>query len=309
MAVLIDPPHWPAHGTSFSHLVSDDSLAELLLFADANEVPVRAFDHDHYDVAESRYSGLVAAGALPVTGSELVRRLVASGLRVRTLSRTPKPARVLPGLRDAWAQVMPDEPGIGRELLGRWLEPHRHYHDVRHLAQMLAAIGALHGGPPPRAVALAAWFHDAVHDGAAGADERASAELALRLLGGTALPADEVAEVARLVLLTIDHDPSPDDELGVLVVDADLSILGQPAGRYHYYSRGIRLEYPELDDRKFASGRLRALNRLFSKRLLFGSVAARGFWEAQARGNLDVEILRWSKLVGAEQAGKPGKNH
>jgi len=43
MAVLIDPPRWPAHGTSFSHLVSDDSLEELLVFADAAGVPFRAF--------------------------------------------------------------------------------------------------------------------------------------------------------------------------------------------------------------------------------------------------------------------------
>lgn len=47
MALLIDPPVWPAHGTNFSHLVSEESLLELLLFADANDVPVRAFDHDH----------------------------------------------------------------------------------------------------------------------------------------------------------------------------------------------------------------------------------------------------------------------
>ena len=84
MAVLIDPPRWPAHGTRFSHLVSDHSLAELFEFADANDVPLRAFDHDHYDVAERRWDDLVAAGALPVEGTELVRRLVASGLRVRT---------------------------------------------------------------------------------------------------------------------------------------------------------------------------------------------------------------------------------
>jgi predicted metal-dependent HD superfamily phosphohydrolase len=297
VAVLIDPPQWPAHGTSFAHLVSDESLAELLLFADANDIPVRAFDHDHYDVAERHHARLIAAGAQPVPGSELVRRLVASGLRVRTPDRTPKVAQVLPGLRAAWSELMPGEPGLGRELLERWQEPHRHYHDARHLAQLLTSLGELGDGQVPRPVALAGWFHDAVHDGLAGSDERASAELALRLLGHTALPATEVEEVARLVLLTVDHAPEPNDEFGNLLVDADLSILGQPAGRYHYYSRGIRLEYPLLEDRKFASGRLQALDRLFSKRPLFGSAAAQGFWEAQARGNLDVERLRWSRLV------------
>ena len=87
MTVLIDQPIWPAHGTHFSHLVSDSSLAELHAFAAANGVPGRAFDLDHYDVPQRRYHDLVAAGATPVTGRELVLRLVASGLRVRARDR------------------------------------------------------------------------------------------------------------------------------------------------------------------------------------------------------------------------------
>ena len=63
MAVYLDPPLWPAHGTHFSHLISDTSLEELHAFAAAAGIPERAFDGDHYDVAEARYSDLVAAGA------------------------------------------------------------------------------------------------------------------------------------------------------------------------------------------------------------------------------------------------------
>lgn len=89
MAILIDPPVWPAHGTTFSHLVSDTSLAELHAFASANHVHPRAFDLDHYDVPAESYDKLVAAGAKPVRARELVQRLIASGLRVRkhTLKR------------------------------------------------------------------------------------------------------------------------------------------------------------------------------------------------------------------------------
>jgi hypothetical protein len=87
MSVLIDQPSWPAHGTFFSHLVSDSSLEELHAFAAANGVTRRAFDLDHYDVPERRYADLIAAGATPVTGRELVLRLVASGLRVKARDR------------------------------------------------------------------------------------------------------------------------------------------------------------------------------------------------------------------------------
>lgn len=83
MAVLIDPPAWPAHGTVFSHLVSDVSFEELHEFARRAGLPERAFDRDHYDVPERMYAGLVEQGAQPVPSKELVRRLIASGLRRR----------------------------------------------------------------------------------------------------------------------------------------------------------------------------------------------------------------------------------
>lgn len=81
MAVLIDPPLWPAHGRLWSHLVSDSSLEELHAFARAAGVPERGFEGDHYDVPEDRYEQLVAAGAEPVSGRELLTRLQRSGLR------------------------------------------------------------------------------------------------------------------------------------------------------------------------------------------------------------------------------------
>lgn len=82
MTVLIDPPAWPAHGRLWSHLVSDASYEELHDFAAANGVPARGFDLDHYDVPEESHARLIAAGAVAVSGHELVRRLIASGLRV-----------------------------------------------------------------------------------------------------------------------------------------------------------------------------------------------------------------------------------
>jgi hypothetical protein len=66
MTVLIDQPRWPAHGTFWSHVVSDDSLAELHAFAAAVGLPSRSFDLDHYDAPQHRYDDLVAAGAQPV---------------------------------------------------------------------------------------------------------------------------------------------------------------------------------------------------------------------------------------------------
>lgn len=89
MAILVDEPLWPNHGTMWAHLVSDASLDELHAFARAAGIPARGFDHDHYDVPAERIDALVAMGAQRVAPKDLVRRLIASGLRVKERDRHP----------------------------------------------------------------------------------------------------------------------------------------------------------------------------------------------------------------------------
>lgn len=87
MTVLVDDPRWPAHGRLWAHLVSDTSLDELHAFARAHDLPARGFDRDHYDVPAEAIPRLIAGGAVAVSGKELVRRLIASGLRVPARDR------------------------------------------------------------------------------------------------------------------------------------------------------------------------------------------------------------------------------
>jgi Protein of unknown function (DUF4031) len=84
VTVLIDPPDWPGpRGLMWSHLVSDHSLEELHDFAARLGVPPRAFDRDHYDVPETAHARALSLGAEAVTSRELLRRLIAAGLRRR----------------------------------------------------------------------------------------------------------------------------------------------------------------------------------------------------------------------------------
>jgi predicted metal-dependent HD superfamily phosphohydrolase len=298
VAVLIDQPRWPAHGTRFAHLVSDASLEELHRFAASHGVALRAFDHDHYDVSEARWHDLVAGGARPVEPQYLLRALRGAGLRVRTPDRTPKRAQVLPDLRRAWAGLVPGQQALGEDLLRRWSEPHRAYHDVRHLAQALLAAGRLAGDSPPAAVSLALWFHDAVHDGEAGGDEQASADLAVSALDAAGAPRRLGAEVRRLVLLTAGHRTETADAAGGLVCDADLSVLGHPPARYQVYLRDVRQEYSEVPDTEFRVGRGRVVAGLAARPRLFHGEAAFEWWEAPARANLAAEDTFWEARGG-----------
>lgn len=289
--ILIDPPVWPAHGTVFSHLVSDTSLSELHAFASSAGLPERAFDHDHYDVPLSRHDDLIARGAALVPASELVRRLIASGLRMRTSERTPKRGVALQRLGESWQALLPGHEALGAELVERWTEPHRYYHDVRHLHQVLHALDLLGAGPDGRLLRLAAWFHDAVYQGSPD-DEEQSAQLAETLLARV-LPVDEVDEVARLVRLTRTHDPHPDDASGAHLVDADLSILGLRPGRYDVYVRDVRADFAHVDDDQWRLGRVQVLDHLLGLEPLFRTEVGQELWARQAAANLRAERERW----------------
>ena len=95
MTVYIDPPRWPAHGTVFSHLISDTSLSELHELARALGVSERAFARDHYDVWREWPPDspvLTAPGAfgdLRATGAGIRR----AGSRRRSAGRSAAAAR------------------------------------------------------------------------------------------------------------------------------------------------------------------------------------------------------------------------
>ncbi|MFW6090452.1 MAG: DUF4031 domain-containing protein [Actinomycetota bacterium] len=89
--ILVDRPIWHGHGRLWSHLVSDESHEELHEFAAAVGVPRHGFQGDHYDIPEQLYETVVAAGAVPVSSRELVRRLREAGLRSPRSDRRAQP--------------------------------------------------------------------------------------------------------------------------------------------------------------------------------------------------------------------------
>ena len=288
MAVYVDPPLWPAHGTVFSHLVSDKSLDELHAFAAAAGVPERAFDGDHYDVPERRYNDLVKAGAIPVEARVLVRKLIASGLRIPARERNK--ALTVP-LMERWNSTFPGHEELGLELLERWGEDSRKYHGRTHLLAVLEALDVLtEPALPARTVCLAAWFHDAVYEGVAGQDEEESALLAEDRLNTAGLAPGDVAEVARLVRLTDKHSPEPGDHAGALLCDADLSVLGGDEQSYARYVTAVREDYAHVSDADFAKGRAAVVRHLLSLDPLFHGDRAKALWLDAARRNLAAEL-------------------
>ncbi|MEU6893995.1 hypothetical protein ABZ934_19750 [Streptomyces sp. NPDC046557] len=202
-------------------------------------------------------------------------------------------------LRDRWratttgagADPALDPAPHADRLLAAWAEPQRRYHTTAHLADVLARIDVLAPhAQDPAAVELAAWFHDAVYRPDRSENEERSAALAERALPELGIDAARTAEVARLVRLTVTHDPAPGDTNGEVLCDADLAVLAGAPDAYAAYVAAVRAEYGFVPDDAFRAGRAAVLRQLLDLPRLFRTPHGSTHWEAPARRNLAAEL-------------------
>lgn len=203
-------------------------------------------------------------------------------------------------LRDRWYGCLvavrggaedPDPLPYADNLLARWAEPQRRYHTTGHLAAVLDHVDTLAGhAADPDAVRLAAWFHDAVYRPDRSENEERSAVLAERALPEAGVSAEVTAEVARLVRLTVSHDPGAGDTNGEVLCDADLAILAARPKEYAQYAARVREEYGFVPDEAFREGRAAVLRQLLELPRLFRTPYGAAEWEPGARHNLLTEL-------------------
>ncbi|WP_327355269.1 HD domain-containing protein [Streptomyces sp. NBC_01304] len=207
-------------------------------------------------------------------------------------------------LHTRWAETLlraragaahPDPAPYAANLLARWAEPQRKYHTTAHLIAVLDHVDVLaEHAADADLVRLAAWFHDAVYAPDRSENEERSARLAERALPEADLGPEGTAEVARLVRLTLTHDPAPDDANGQVLCDADLAILAADPEAYAAYTAAVREEYAFVPAEAFRSGRADILAQLLALPRLFHTPHGRAHWEEPARRNIatELELLR-----------------
>jgi predicted metal-dependent HD superfamily phosphohydrolase len=178
---------------------------------------------------------------------------------------------------------------VGAELVARWSEPHRRYHDVSHLAAVLDLVA----GDP--VLELTGWAHDAVYDPRSPANEERSALLSCGLLSRCGIGAPVRAEVAHLVRLTAGYAlPAGAADAGdasaarwLRFADADLAVLARPWPDYQRYAAAVRAEYAHVPDELWRAGRSAVLAGILARPAIYHHQPA---WEAPARANLTAEL-------------------
>ena len=208
----------------------------------------------------------------------------------------------LDGLQRSFARLMEGyvvEPAraypVFDKLVAAYEEPHRTYHTLEHVGEVLRVAGRLGGSP---VVMLAIWFHDAVYDPRASDNEARSMELARNELTALGLDSVTVTKVATLIRATAHGTGESADAETQILLDADLAILGAAPSRYERYAADIRREYAHVLDGEFARGRLAVLRRFLARpAIYYDPRMSEG--EVTARENLTAECARLETAITA----------
>src|SRR5262245_5710745 len=153
------------------------------------------------------------------------------------------------------------------DLCRRYAEPHRFYHTLDHIREVLATVeGLAVHARNARFVRLATWLHDVIYDSKMSDNEERSADYAVELCDRLAI-ADGPC-VAELILKTKTHDAGDDADARVLL-DADLAVLGSNEATYLDYAEKIRREYAWVPTAAYRTGRRQMLERFLSRPLIY----------------------------------------
>jgi predicted metal-dependent HD superfamily phosphohydrolase len=220
------------------------------------------------------HRGATSASKTPVSRPEgRTPGLGALGDRFTALWRRHQRA----GARDA-------AEGVWHDVEMRYAEPHRHYHDLRHVAHCLRQLdlAADRIGQPDQ-VETAIWFHDAIVVPGRSDNEQRSAELFERLAGPVMDPAF-VRGVVDLVLFTT-HRSAPADPDHRIICDIDLSSFGSPWEGFLANSRAIEAEFPGPRE-EYVRREIAFLESLLRRPRIFLTDFFRDRCEARARDNI-----------------------
>lgn len=190
---------------------------------------------------------------------------------------------------------------VRADLERRWSEPHRGYHDLRHLDEVLRALGELRDSTLDTdadwaTVVFTAWFHDAVYDVTEPADNEArSSALARTTLSDSGVAPDVIETTCGLVEASATHAVTETSGPQAAFHDADLWILGAAPERFDGYCADVRREYAAVPDDAYAEGRAAILRPFLARESIYRTGYARRRWEHGARENLQRELTRLAR--------------
>ena len=186
-------------------------------------------------------------------------------------------------------------------LLKLYVQGDRHYHNLQHIVNGLDEIKeAEHLLNSKELVEFAWWYHDSIYypgflekgiPVVVKDNEEKSAMLACGVAGEIGMFEEFTNSLYELILLT-KHNKEPQDVDGKIIVDADLSILGQTEKVFNLYEDAIRREYSFVPEEIFKKERAKILKTFLDRKNIYYTDHFRNKYESQARKNLEFSLFK-----------------
>jgi phosphopantetheine adenylyltransferase/predicted metal-dependent HD superfamily phosphohydrolase len=199
--------------------------------------------------------------------TKIETKLSSSDIRDKLCKSLPKGEDQLNELYEKWiglATELAIDDNVARSWWSRLrdfygLQPWRHYHNLRHVSELLSLVSEEYQDrKPPSELLLAVWFHDAVYHPLNSSSEDDSISLFREFVARTSIQVNADA-VTLAIQYTKSHRAHISCDCQVswipIFLEADLSILGSEIDRYHEYSNQIKSEYSHLLESEFKDGR------------------------------------------------------
>lgn len=177
------------------------------------------------------------------------------------------------------------------QLAVRYGEAHRKYHTIMHIKDCLERFALLRDQcEHPLAVELALWWHDEFYNITRRGNEAQSAKDMVEFSTKAGVKRD-VIDIAHACVIVTKHDVPPKTRDEEVMIDVDLSILGQPWSVYEHYTQDIRKEYAHVPGILYCIRRRYVMERFLETRpYIFYTAFMREHFEKQARRNITQEL-------------------
>ena len=189
--------------------------------------------------------------------------------------------------------VSADETEFTR-LTSAYSEPHRAYHNLRHLSECIEQLdwASSEGAIKDTATVEAAlWYHDVIYKPRAKDNEKKSAEWAHHYFTEVGLDKTKCDLIHSLIMATT-HGEKPTEAGHQLIVDIDLSILGKDEPRFSEYEEDVRKEYKWVPQIVYKRKRRELLEYFLGLPEIYNTKLFFARYEETARENIKQSIAK-----------------
>jgi len=178
------------------------------------------------------------------------------------------------------------------EIHKNYTAKNRHYHNLDHLKNMTTELEDVKTMVKDLDTLLfSIFYHDVIYKATKSDNEHKSAIFFKNRISQTNF--QNIDKCVQQIEATKEHKLSKYSDTNILI-DLDLSILGQDARTYQNYCQNIRKEYHLYPNIIYNRGRKKALVHFFNSDSIFKTTHFREKYETKAQENLIAEINQLS---------------